>query len=95
MAVRKRTQSGITVRFPDAVRDSLMKVAKVEHRSAAAYIEHLVEADLRRRREEERAIRIYVAEDAPEWTGTVTPGGHETAADHTERTEVLKALFAG
>ena len=41
------------------------------------------------------AIRIYVAEDALDWTGTVIPGRDEAAADHAERTEILKALFAG
>ncbi len=84
---------GITVRFPPSVRDRVSKVAEFEHRSAAAYIQHLVEQDLRRRDEDERIVRVYVSADAPEWSGTVIRGESETAAQHAERTAILNQLL--
>ena len=87
------TIPGFTVRFPDGVRERIKKVAEFEHRSAAAYIERLVEQDLQRREEDERIVRIYVSADAPEWGVTVLRGDGETDAQHAERTAVLNQLF--
>lgn len=90
---KSETDPGFTVRFPDVVRKRIKKVAEFEHRSAAAYIERLVEQDLQRREEDERIVRIYVSADAPEWGGTVLRGDGETDAQHAERTAVLNQLF--
>ena len=91
--VEKPRSSGITIRFPRAIRERVTTVAKLEKRSTAAYIEHLVEQDLRRRDELERVVRIHVAADAPEWSGTVLRGDDETEEQHSERTEILRELF--
>jgi len=85
--------SGITVRFPKAIREQVKSVAQSEHRSAAAYIEDLVERDLRHRDEADRIVRIYVSADAPDWTGTVIRGERESEEEHAERTAVLTQLF--
>ena len=84
---------GITVRFPKAVRERVNQVAQSEHRSVAAYIEDLVERDLRTRDEADRVVRVYVSADAPDWTGTVIRGEQETEEEHAERTAVLNQLF--
>lgn len=90
---KKSAAPGITVRFPAPIRERVARLAEVEHRSAAAYIEQLVERDLQRRDEEERIVHIYVAADAPEWNGTVTRGEDETVEEHAERTSILNQLF--
>ena len=90
---QKAAAPGITVRFPSVVRDQVARVAKLEYRSTAAYIEHLVELDLRQREERERVVHIYVAADAPAWTGTVIRGANETEQDHADRSEMLNQLF--
>jgi predicted DNA-binding protein len=89
----KSTAAGITVRFPAATRERVTRLAQSEHRSAAAYIEQLVERDLRLRDEAERIVRIYVAADVPEPTGEVLRGEGETTEDHANRTEILNELF--
>jgi hypothetical protein len=90
---KKSAAPGITVRFPSPIRERVARLAEVEHRSAAAYIEQLVERDLRQRDEAERIVHVYVAADAPEWTGTVVRGEQETVEDHAERTTILRQLF--
>jgi hypothetical protein len=60
----KSTVPGITVRLPSPIRERVLKLAWFEHRSAAAYIEHLVERDLRERDEAERLVRVHVATGA-------------------------------
>jgi hypothetical protein len=95
MATQRKSANspGITVRFPESVREHVKRVAEFEHRSTAAYIEQLVEQDLRRREEDERVVRVYVSADAPEWDGTVLRGEAETDAQHAERTAILNQLF--
>lgn len=90
---QKSDTPGITIRFPRGVCERVMAVAKMERRSTAAYIEHLVEQDLRRRDEQDRVVWVYVAADAPEWSGSVLRGEDETAEQHAERTEILRGLF--
>jgi hypothetical protein len=92
-AVAEISPPGITVRFPESVRERVKRVAEFEHRSTAAYIEQLVEQDLRRREEDERIVRVYVSADAPEWGGTVLRGEGETEKQHAERTAILNQLF--
>lgn len=70
-----------------------MRIARDEHRSAAAYIKELVERDLRQREEADRVVRIYVAPGVPPATGEVVREEDETAEQHAHRTEVLNALF--
>ena len=86
----KPAASGITVRLPSPVRQ---RVAK-EHRSLAAYIERLVERDLRERDEAERPVRIHVAAGLPNPpAGDVTREANETAERHARRTAALNTLF--
>ena len=84
---------GITVRLTQPIRKRLMRLARDEHRSAAAYIKELVERDLRQREEAERVVRVYVAPDTPPATGEVLREEGETPEQHTYRAEVLNALF--
>ena len=85
--------SGVTIRFGEDVRRQVAAIAQAEHRSTAAYIESLVERDLEQRAEQDRVVHVYAAWDAPEWSGTVEPGEHETGDEHAERTDVLRQLF--
>ena len=84
---------GVTVRFSEDVRRQVAMIAQAEHRSTAAYIESLVERDLAQRAEQDRVVHVYAAWDAPEWSGTVEQGEHETAEEHAERTDMLRQLF--
>lgn len=93
MVQKKAAVSGITVRFATGVRKRVDQVARLEHRSAAAYIEALVERDLREREEAERVVRIHTAPDVPPPTGEVIREEGETPEQHAYRTQVLNALF--
>jgi hypothetical protein len=90
---KKATAPGITVRFPVRIRKRVDHIARLEHRSAAAYIEALVERDLREREETERVVRIYNATDVPPATGEVVREEGETQEQHAYRSKVLNALF--
>ncbi len=90
---KSASSSGITVRFSDTVRERVKSVARLEHRSAAGYIERLVEQDLLKRDEEERLVRVYVSADAPKWCGEVVRGEGETEEQHRDRTNILNQLF--
>jgi predicted transcriptional regulator len=86
--------SGITVRFSAPMRDRIARIAREEHRSAAAYIQQLVERDLQTREEAERVIRLYVAPGLPEApAGQVAPEEGETTERHEHRSATLDALF--
>jgi len=90
----KSAAPGITVRFSAPIRDLVTRLARSEHRSAAAYIEQLVERDLREREQAERVVRVYTAAglpDAPQ--GQVTREKDETTERHERRESVLNALF--
>ena len=90
----KSTTAGITVRLPPDVRARVSELARSEHRSAAAYIEHLVERDLRERDEAERLVRVHVAAGLPDVpAGEVAPEPRETKQRHARRTAALNALF--
>lgn len=90
----KSTAPGITVRFPAPIRDYVTRLAQSEHRSAAAYIEQLVERDLRQRKQAERVVRVHVAAGLPDVpTGQVTREKGETTERHGRRESVLNALF--
>lgn len=90
---KSATIAGFTVRFSDSVRERIKKVAECEHRSAAAYIESLVEQDLRKREEDERIVHIYISADAPAASGTILRGEGETEVQYAERSAVLTQLF--
>src|SRR5438270_9141308 len=93
-STEKSATPGITVRLSPAVRERLMKLARSEHRSTAAYIEHLVERDLHERDEAERIVRVHVAAGLPEAsTGQVSQEDGESAERHQRRTDVLNTLF--
>lgn len=92
-SVRKEASPGITIRLPDEVRQAVSRIARQEHRSTAAYIQSLVELDLRHREEAERVVRIHVSADAPDWGGTVERGEDESETEHAERTAILQQLF--
>ncbi len=84
----------ISVRLPPPVRDRVIRLAQAEHRSAAAYIEQLVERDLRERDEAERIIRVHVADGLPDSpAGDVTQEKGESAARHASRSATLNRLF--
>jgi predicted transcriptional regulator len=92
----KSTTPGITVRFPAPIRDRVIRLAQVEHRSAAAYIEQLVERDLRAREEADRVVHIHVAAGLTEVpSGQVTREEGETTERFGRREAVLNALFGG
>jgi len=72
------------------------RLAQVEHRSAAAYIEQLVERDLRAREEADRVVHIHVAAGLTEVpSGQVTREEGETTERFGRREAVLNALFGG
>jgi predicted DNA-binding protein len=89
----KPTTSGITVRFPAPMRERLVKVARNEHRSAAAYIERLVEQDLLQREEAERVVHIHVGPNVPAPIGQIIREEGESPEAHAERAATLNALF--
>jgi hypothetical protein len=90
----KSTTPGITVRLPPPIRERMLKLARSEHRSAAAYIEHLVERDLRERDEAERIVRVHIAVDLPDVPmGEVTRETGETNERHARRAAALNTLF--
>lgn len=91
---QKSSASGITLRLPVALRQRVDKVARTEHRSAAAYLESLVERDLRERDEAERVVRIHVTIGLPDSpTGHVTRGADEDDEQYARRATVLDTLF--
>jgi hypothetical protein len=72
----------------------VLQLARSEHRSAAAYIEHLVERDLRERDEAERIIRVHVAAGLPDVpAGEVARETGETKERHARRATALSTLF--
>jgi predicted transcriptional regulator len=90
----KSTTAGITVRFSPATREHVTRLARTEHRSAAAYIEWLVERDLREREEAERIVRVHVVEGLPDVPkGEVAREEGESEERHSRRAAVLGALF--
>jgi len=94
MSAEKSPASGITVRLPAPLRDRVMVVARSQHRSAAAYIERLIERDLHERDEADRVVQVHVAaglQDKP--AGQVAPEAAETPQRHARRARVLDALF--
>ena len=64
------TAPAITVRLPPALREQVQRIATEEKRSAASYVELLIERDLKARakaqEEAERVIRVFVT---PELVG--------------------------
>ena len=91
---QKSSPPGITVRFAPETRQRVDSVATAEFRSAAAYIEVLVERDLKERDEAERVVRVHVAtglSDVP--SGRVTRGVEEDDEGYVLRSSVLDALF--
>ncbi|HET7879983.1 MAG TPA: Arc family DNA-binding protein [Acetobacteraceae bacterium] len=94
MRPEKSATPGITVRLPSPVRERVLKLARSEHRSAAAYIEHLVERDLRERDEADRLVRVHTAAGLPYTpSGEVTREVGETRQRHACRTAALDTLF--
>jgi predicted transcriptional regulator len=85
---------GVTVRLDPEVHERLQRIAKAEHRSVAAFLERLVERELRARDEAERVIRVHVA---PELQGQPfgepdrRPG--ESDKSYARRKKAIDALF--
>jgi predicted transcriptional regulator len=85
---------GVTVRLDPEVHERLQRIAKAEHRSVAAFLERLVECELRARDEAERVIRVHMA---PELQGQPfgepdrRPG--ESDASYARRKKTIDALF--
>ena len=95
MKIQERAAGpAVTVRLPRPVRERVRKLARSEHRSMAAYIEHLVERDLRERDEAERVVRVHIAASLPDIpAGKVAREGGETRGRHARRSAVLDKLF--
>ena len=95
MKIRERSVGpAVTVRLPRPVGERVRKLAKSEHRSMAAYIEHLVERDLRERDEAERVVRVHVAANLPDVpSGKIPREGGETKGRHARRSAALNKLF--
>jgi predicted DNA-binding protein len=94
VSVEKSSASGITVRLPAPVRERVMSLARSEHRSAAAYIERLIERDLRERDDAERIVQVHVAPGLPEMPGgQLARESGESAERHARRASVLNGLF--
>jgi hypothetical protein len=90
----KSAAAGITVRLRPQVRERVVELARTEYRSAAAYIGHLVERDLRDRDNAERLVRIHVSASLPDVSmGAVAPEPRETKQRNARRTAVLDTLF--
>ncbi len=90
----KSATPGITVRLPATMRKRIDDLARMERRSAAAYIEGLVERDLRERDEADRVIDRRVADGLPDKpAGRVTRGEQETDEAYRERAALLDAMF--
>jgi predicted transcriptional regulator len=85
---------GVTVRLDPEAHERLQQIAKAEHRSVAAFLERLIERELRARDEAERVIRVHVA---PELQGQPfgepdrRPG--ESDRSYARRKKTIAALF--
>jgi hypothetical protein len=87
-------RTGVTVRLAPAALARLRRIAEIDHRSVAGYLEWLVERELAARDDAERVVRVYVA---PELTnkpqGRVQREAGESAARHGRRRTTLNRLF--
>jgi len=99
MRMRQSTASprpGVTVRLDPGIHDRIHRIAAAEHRSISAYLQMLIDQDLRARDEAERIVRVY---EAPELDGE--PPGEliredgESDERYAERDRVLSHLFGG
>jgi hypothetical protein len=90
------TRAGITVRLDPDVRDRVQRIAAHERRSVAAYVQMLIERDLRARDEAERVIHVFVA---PELDGVpfgpVEREEGESDERYAARAEALRILIGG
>jgi predicted transcriptional regulator len=87
-------RQGLTVRLAPDLLDRVRGIAEAEHRSAAAYLEQLVERDLAARDEAERVVRVFVdpaLEGAAD--GAVAREADEDATRHGRRVAALDRLF--
>jgi len=87
-------RTGVTVRLDPEVHERLQRIAKAEHRSVAAFLERLVERELRARDEAERVIRVHVApelQSQPFGEPDRRPG--ESDASYARRKRTIDALF--
>jgi hypothetical protein len=90
------SRTGITVRLDPETRDRVQRIATHEHRSVAAYVQMLIERDLRARDEAERVIHVFIApelEGVP--FGPVEREEGETDEQYEARAEALRILFGG
>src|SRR5450631_1185171 len=88
------TRPGITVRLDPKVRDRVQRIAAHEHRSVAAYVQMLIERDLRARDDAERVIHVFVAPELEgEPPGTLVREAGETDERYAERAETLRILL--
>jgi predicted transcriptional regulator len=88
------TRTGSTVRLDRETRDRVQRIAALEHRSVAGYVQMLIERDLRARVEAERVIHVFVAlELADASLGKVGRETGESDEDYNRRAEALDMLF--
>ena len=88
------SRTGITVRLDPETRDRIQRIATHEHRSVAAYLQMLIERDLRARDEAERVIHVFIAPElGGEPPGTLVREAGETDARYAERAETLRILL--
>lgn len=88
------SRTGITVRLDPDVRDRVQRIATHEHRSVAAYVQMLIERDLRARDEAERVVHVFTApelEGVP--PGTLVREDGETDAQYAQHAETLRILL--
>ena len=88
------SKSGITVRLEPYVRDRIQRIATHEHRSVAAYVQRLIEQDLRTRDEVERVIHVFTAPELlDEPPGVLVRDANESDADYARRKDTMRALL--
>lgn len=93
----KRPGSSVTVQLPRAISLRAGEVTSAEHLSLEAYVEGLVERDLREREEVaqmNRVISIHVAADLPDIVPEqLIRDPDENDEEYAQRSKVLASLF--
>lgn len=94
MSHTTNARTGITVRLTPDAHDRLRRIANVEHRSVASYLELLVDRELAARDDAERVVRVHVAPelvDVPQ--GALRREDGESDARYVRRRTTLTKLF--
>jgi plasmid stabilization system protein ParE len=94
MSHATNARTGVTVRLTPDAHDRLRRIADLEHRSVASYLELLVDRELAARDAAERVVRVHVAPelaDVPQ--GAVRREDGESDARYVRRRTTLTKLF--